>query len=315
MSAPRRLDPIAQIARTAGTRVLLLTALAAVAACADQQAPSAPSATKGSTGNGSSATPSLVYVSDASGTPQLWTYVNGRTSRLSFSDAEDDQPSSAAGRIAFSSTRDGNSEIYLGTTTLAALKRLTIDPAEDMEPALSPDGARLVFVSTRSGTPRLWMTDSTGANQTPLETGSESFTPERAPAWSPSGTLIAFSSTRSGTSQIYVVGLAGGEAQQLTHELGGAFDPAWSADGATLYFVSASSTPKVRALDLETGQASDFASGAASLGEPTCAVSGCFLVRGAYSPSGDIVAPGKRGQLTTVIATSADERSPAILVP
>ena len=54
-------------------------------------------------------------------------------------------------RLAFTSTRDGNEEIYVHDTDNGALTRVTFDPARDRDPAWSPDGTRLVFESLRDG--------------------------------------------------------------------------------------------------------------------------------------------------------------------
>ncbi len=59
--------------------------------------------------------------------------------------------SSEAGRIVFRSGRDGNFEIYLMDADGSDVRRLTNDPGRDTMPAISPDGRRVVFSSTRNG--------------------------------------------------------------------------------------------------------------------------------------------------------------------
>lgn len=62
---------------------------------------------------------------------------------------------------------------------------------------------------------------------------------DRQPRWSPDGARLAFVSSRDDErGQIYVIGLAGGEAQQLTAAPNGASDPAWSPDGSAVAFLS-----------------------------------------------------------------------------
>ena len=65
----------------------------------------------------------------------------------------------AAGRpkIAFSSTRHGDSEIYVMDSDGRNHVRLTDDPANDSEPSWSPDGKRIAFVSRRSGVSQIYV--------------------------------------------------------------------------------------------------------------------------------------------------------------
>jgi TolB protein len=54
-------------------------------------------------------------------------------------------------KIAFTSTRDGNSEVYVMTATGSEVTNLTNHPESDFFPSWSSDGKRLAFVSERDG--------------------------------------------------------------------------------------------------------------------------------------------------------------------
>src|SRR5687767_4151276 len=57
----------------------------------------------------------------------------------------------ANGKIAFSSFRDGNQEIYVMNPDGSGQTRLTDNPADDGAPAWSPDGTKIAFTSNRDG--------------------------------------------------------------------------------------------------------------------------------------------------------------------
>ncbi|MBV9211398.1 MAG: PD40 domain-containing protein, partial [Acidobacteria bacterium] len=86
--------------------------------------------------------------------------------------------------IAFASTRDGNSEIYIIRYNGTLLTRLTNNSANDGAPAWSPDDQFIAFQSTRSGGQfKIFTMDAAGGNQTLLLTqGTASFS---NPHWSP----------------------------------------------------------------------------------------------------------------------------------
>jgi WD40 repeat protein len=306
-------------ARLLGRAMVALVAIGGLAACsADQNLPSSPKQQASASDTATTApapSPAIVYVSDSSGVQQLWKSTGGVTSRLTFSDAPDKDPHSAAGHLVFASYRDGDEEIYMAKNDLSGLKRLTASNGEDEQPKLSPDGSRIAFVSYRSGSPRLWMMDSTGANQTALATGSESYVPEMAPAWSPDGTQLVYTSTRSGSSQVFVISANGGAPVQMSHEMNGAFNPVWSADGSRIYFVSVNGAPSLRVVTVATGETSDWVYDGAGVGQPACSTSGCFAVEGAYGSNGDIVTIATDASVTTLVGTAANETSPAVLVP
>ena len=54
-------------------------------------------------------------------------------------------------KIAFTSHRDGNYEIYVMNADGSDQTRLTTSPANDVDPAFSPDGTKVAFESDRDG--------------------------------------------------------------------------------------------------------------------------------------------------------------------
>ena len=136
-------------------------------------------------------------------------------------------------KIAFSSTRDGNSEIYVMDSDGRNQVRLTDDPANDLDPSWSPDGERIAFVSNRErGQEQIYVMDSDGGNPMRLTNDST----HQEPAWSPNGDKIAYVRNRGGR-QIWIMDADGGNQTQLT-EVGQNRHPAWSPDGGRIAFRS-----------------------------------------------------------------------------
>ena len=137
-------------------------------------------------------------------------------------------------RIAFSSTFEGNQELYVAEIGSPDRKRLTNDPALDAHPAWSPDGRKLAFATNRWGDFEIAVMDADGANLTRL---TESRGLDDYPVFSPDGRRVAFTSNRDGNFEIYVMDADGRSAVNATqHEALDNF-AAWTPDGK-LTFVS-----------------------------------------------------------------------------
>jgi|GEM_PF-3437522 len=140
------------------------------------------------------------------------------------------------GRVAFASTRDGNTEIYSVRADGSDLLRLTNSPSEDNYPLWSPDGSKMSFLSDRSGNWELWIMNADGSGPSQL-THSNGFA--HSPSWAPDGKHIAFSSNRNGGDwDVYLMGPDGSNVVDLTNSAGSDYSPSWSPDGTKLAFIS-----------------------------------------------------------------------------
>ncbi len=129
-------------------------------------------------------------------------------------------------KIAFTCWRDGNFDICVIDGDGGNEVRLTDDPAKDREPSWSPDGTRIAFNRDH----HIYVMDSDGRNLIELTGG-------RNPAWSPHGTKIAFTRYQALKEQVWIMDADGGNQVPLTH-WGMNYDPAWSADGVRIAFVT-----------------------------------------------------------------------------
>jgi hypothetical protein len=137
-------------------------------------------------------------------------------------------------RIAFSSERDGNREIYVADSVTGAVTRLTLNlEADDRRPAWSPNGRRLAWQSGRPGAFDLFVMDADGGRKQRLVSGPGD---DVDPDWSPTGGRLAFSSNRGGNRDLWSVPVAGGEPELLLDVRGQAGAPAWSPDGRRLAY-------------------------------------------------------------------------------
>lgn len=128
-------------------------------------------------------------------------------------------------------------ELNVGAGTPASNEQTKLlDPSNriDLDPAFSPDGGRVAFMSDRSGSQEIWVTDQ--ESHSPVQLTHFGGPIVGSPSWSPDGSKIAFDSN----CQIFVIGVDGGTPRQLTR-FGENCAPSWSRDGKFIYFGSSRS--------------------------------------------------------------------------
>ena len=132
--------------------------------------------------------------------------------------------------IVFTSDRDGNLELYAMRSDGRLQRRLTIDPAADAQPTISPTGL-VVFASDRGGDFDLYAMSPEGRAVTRLTAMPGD---ETDPSFSPDGSELAFSHG----GDIYVMSAHGGRTRALTRGPARDGEPAWSPDGRRIAFTS-----------------------------------------------------------------------------
>ena len=129
-------------------------------------------------------------------------------------------------RLVFSSIcSQVNHQLYEWDQVTRVVTQLTDDDYSVSNPAFSPDGRYLAFVSDRDGSVDIFIME--------LETGdvrnlTNNPNMDRQPTWSPDSSWIAFTTNREGNDEIYVMDLAGGSLRNITQHPGQDFMPAWS---------------------------------------------------------------------------------------
>jgi len=144
-------------------------------------------------------------------------------------------------KLAFSSSRTGQSEIWITDANGGGAHKIT-SFKNNSSPVWNPKtNAQIAWVSGRTGEPQIYTMDADGANVQQMTDGGYAV----SPSWSPNGQFLAFAWNRKydpkaagapGAQDIYVMDIASKRWLQLTHDAGTNDFPSWSPDGRHLVF-------------------------------------------------------------------------------
>ena len=182
----------------------------------------------------------------------------------------------------------------------------------NMQPAYSPNGQSIAFISDRDGASNLWIMDANGDN--PRQISNEETALIHTPSWSPDGNFVAvtkgFMSSRSiPAGEIWMYHRSGGDGVMVTkrafgpHTQKNMTDPAFSPDGKYLYYTddvtpgriwqygknSTTELFNIMRHDLESGESISYIGGAGG------------AIVATPSPDGEYMAYLKREDTKTVL--------------
>jgi dipeptidyl aminopeptidase/acylaminoacyl peptidase len=158
---------------------------------------------------------------------------------------------------------DANHDVYVVARDGTGLRRVTTDAGYDGQPAWSPDGRRLAFVSTRAGHADVYTMAADGGDVRRLTDARVADPPAGSgnsavrPAWSPDGAQLAYTVGVNGRSGVWVMRADGTAKRALGPDAGADdFDPAWTPDGERVAFrrvPRAGGAARILTLDAATG--------------------------------------------------------------
>ena len=139
-------------------------------------------------------------------------------------------------KIAFTSNRDGNPELYVMNRDGGGVRRLTNNPAIDTTPTWSPTGTQIAFTSDRSGSPAD-LRDGRRRAEPAARSRTDSYC-DRA-TWSPAPfNEIAFAAAPGRATTSRSMTSPTGATRQITFGEGSNESPAYSPNGRHIAFTS-----------------------------------------------------------------------------
>jgi len=130
----------------------------------------------------------------------------------------------------YMSYRNGATVISSHDLATGARRKVAAYGGTSGSPALSPDGRLVAMISSKSGSPDLYVANADGSGLRQLTQTPQA---ESSPCWSPDGQTLCFT---SGT-RLYLINANGGSMRSLATGMPGKqTEPDWSPDGRTIAF-------------------------------------------------------------------------------
>lgn len=196
--------------------------------------------TKAVTGLPGFATSRIAFISNASGSKELYTAdIDGYNVRQITHDnsisASPDLNHDGT-KVAYSSYKSGYLDTYLIDLGSGSRSRIAYFPGINSGPSFSPDGQSIALTLSKDGNPEIYTMSTSGSieNRITRTRGAET-----SPSWSPTGDRLVYSSDDHGSPQLFISSATGvSEMDQLYTGNSYCTKPDWSPDGKSIAFTT-----------------------------------------------------------------------------
>ncbi len=116
-------------------------------------------------------------------------------------------------------------QLVIDDPATGAPREITQPGKMHYDPAVSPDGQWIAYVSTTTGNDEIFKIRPDGSDNTRLTENVWEW--DKHPAWSPDGARLIFWSNRDGHKQLYLMNADGGDLRNISANAYNDWDPVW----------------------------------------------------------------------------------------